>query len=87
MRLRFFGLDPRTFDRAAAEWGWPPFRGTQVRDWVYHKLTADPAAMTNLAQRDRQLLAERVEFATAEVATRQQDSTDGTRKLLLTWGG
>src|SRR3989337_2406580 len=40
--------------------------------------------MTDLSKRDRQILAERVDFATGAIA-RQQDSNDGTLKLLLTW--
>jgi 23S rRNA (adenine2503-C2)-methyltransferase len=84
-KLRFFGVMPEGFDRAVVEWGWPRFRGKQVRDWVYTKLVADPAGMTNLSKADRDQLAARVDFATAAVA-RRQDSADGTKKLLLTWG-
>ena len=59
------------------------FRGKQVRDWVYTKLVADPAGMTNLSRADRDLLAARAEFAISAIA-RRQDSADGTQKLLLT---
>ena len=52
--------------------------------WVYGRLVTDPEQMTDLSKRDRQLLAERMEFATGAIA-RQQDSNDGTLKLLLTW--
>ena len=72
------------FDEAVAGWGWPRFRGQQVRDWVYGKRVADPAGMRNLSRRDQALLAERVAFATSGV-TAHQASSDGTRKLLLTW--
>src|SRR3982750_2226200 len=84
MKLDFFGLDAGSFDAAVVEWGWPRFRAQQVRDWVYGKGIADPDRMTNLSQRDRGLLAERVRFASADVTTCQR-STDGTQKLLLTW--
>jgi 23S rRNA (adenine2503-C2)-methyltransferase len=84
-KLRFFGVTPEGFDRAVAEWGWPRFRGKQVRDWIYTKLVADPARMTNLSRAARELLAARVDFATSAIA-RRQDSADGTQKLLLTWG-
>jgi 23S rRNA (adenine2503-C2)-methyltransferase len=83
-QLDFFGLTPPEFDAAVAGWGWPRFRGKQVRDWVYAKLVADPVLMTNLSPRDREMLRERVNFATADVA-REQLSADGTLKLLLTW--
>jgi 23S rRNA (adenine2503-C2)-methyltransferase len=83
-RLDFFAQDAVAFDAAVVEWGWPRFRAQQVRDWVYGKLVADPAAMTNLSMRDREALAARVTFASAAVATCQH-SSDGTLKLLLTW--
>jgi 23S rRNA (adenine2503-C2)-methyltransferase len=83
-KLDFFGLDAATFDAAVVEWGWPRFRAQQVRDWVYGKGIADPAQMTNLSRRDRDLLSERVRFACAGVTACQQ-SSDGTQKLLLTW--
>jgi 23S rRNA (adenine2503-C2)-methyltransferase len=80
----FFGEDSARFDARLAEWGWPAFRGKQVRDWVYQKLIADAAKMLNLSRRDRETLAERVAFATFTLAGEQR-SSDGTLKLLLTW--
>jgi 23S rRNA (adenine2503-C2)-methyltransferase len=81
----FFDVLPDEFDRAiASAWGWPSYRGDQVRDWVYRKLVADPQRMTNLAKIDRQGLAERVSFVTTQVTVRQS-SSDGTQKLLLSW--
>jgi 23S rRNA (adenine2503-C2)-methyltransferase len=83
-KVSFFSLDASRFDAAVTAWGWPRFRAQQVRDWVYGKLVADPAQMTNLSKADRQALHERVDFVTAEV-TAHQRSSDGTQKLLLTW--
>ena len=82
--VHFFGLTAAAFDELVVGWGWPKFRAQQVRDWVYGKLVTDPARMTNLAPRDRETLAQRVAFTSAEV-TRKQVSEDGTFKLLLTW--
>jgi 23S rRNA (adenine2503-C2)-methyltransferase len=84
--LQFFDQTPDALDRQLSNWGWPKFRGSQVRQWVYQRLICDPAQITNLSLRDRQLLAERVEFCTSQVAA-QQASSDGTQKLLLTWPG
>jgi 23S rRNA (adenine2503-C2)-methyltransferase len=84
-KLSFFGRSPDEWDAAIAAWGWPKFRGKQMREWVYSKLVIDPTGMTNLSKRDQQVLTERVEFAAATVTTRQS-SSDGTEKLLLTWG-
>src|SRR3954447_20413533 len=83
-KIPFFGKTPDEFDALVKEWGWPAFRGKQVRDWVYRKGVADPGLMSNLSKSDRDKLGERVEFATA-VTTRRQDASDGTIKLLLTW--
>jgi 23S rRNA (adenine2503-C2)-methyltransferase len=84
IRPDFFGLSAQQFDELVRSWGWPRFRAAQVREWVYQKCEADPDKMTNLSKRDRQLLAERVSFATATVVANQL-SGDGTRKLLITW--
>jgi 23S rRNA (adenine2503-C2)-methyltransferase len=83
-KLPFLGLGA---DAAASElraWGWPAFRATQLYDWVYHKLVTNPAQMSNFSKADRSTLQERLEFTSAAI-TRQQNSTDGTTKLLLTW--
>lgn len=83
-RQRFFDFLPAEFAQLAQSWGWPAFRARQVCEWVYGKLTTDVAAMTNLGKFDRQFLAEHIEFDTAEVV-RQQQATDGTLKLLISW--
>ena len=85
-QLAFFGASPAEIDAAVQQWGWPRFRGKQLRDWVYRKLVIDPAVMSNLARRDQQFLAEHARFTTATIAARQ-DSSDGTQKLLLRWDG
>jgi 23S rRNA (adenine2503-C2)-methyltransferase len=84
--VEFFGLSAEAFDAAVAGWGWPRFRGKQIREWVYGRGVADPAGMTNLGKLDRSFLQERATFASATVASNQL-SSDGTRKLLLTWPG
>lgn len=80
----FFEVNAAQFDELAVEWGWPAFRGKQIRDWVYTKNIADPSQMTNLSKADQRLLAERVAFVRSEIASHQR-SADGTQKLLLTW--
>jgi 23S rRNA (adenine2503-C2)-methyltransferase len=82
--VQFFGLSSEGFNAFVARWDWPAFRADQVRDWAYRKLVADPHRMTNLSKLDRERLNETVQFAAAQI-TRRQDSSDGTRKLLLTW--
>ena len=80
----FFGLAAAEVDAAVRQWGWPPFRGKQLRDWVYGKGVTTPARMTNLCARDQATVAERFTFGTASVVRRQL-SDDGTLKLLLGW--
>lgn len=62
----------------------PRFRAKQVMEWVYAKGVADPLAMTNLSQRDRQTLAAEVDFVVGGVL-RHERATDGTQKLLVDW--
>ena len=83
-KLAFLGLTASAATAELGAWGWPAFRVTQLYDWVYQKMTTDPERMSNLSKADRQRLAERVEFSSG-IITRQQNSTDGTTKLLLTW--
>jgi 23S rRNA (adenine2503-C2)-methyltransferase len=82
----FFGLPPDRVREGVTSIGWPKFRADQLLDWVYRKLVTDPSRMTNLPARDRQAVAERLVFTTSTLA-RQQDSADGTIKLLLTFPG
>jgi len=85
-RDHFLGLSPVQFNEQTRGWGWPAFRGQQVREWVYQQQVTDPLLMTNLSSRDRQILAEKIAICTSDVAA-EQGSSDGTRKLLLTWPG
>lgn len=65
------------------------FRAAQVLEWVYLKGVIDPAEMTNLSKRDRELLshpAEGLTFLSGETVS-QQNASDGTRKLLMQWSG
>jgi len=80
----FFGLTAPQFDALAASWGWPRFRAGQVRDWVYQKVVLDFAGMSNLSKRDREELPKRLSLLTSTIVS-QQNSEDGTIKLLLTW--
>jgi 23S rRNA (adenine2503-C2)-methyltransferase len=83
-RHHFFGLSPGPLEELLKGWGWPRFRAGQIREWVYRKFVADPEKMTTLSKADRVALGERLDFVTAAVS-KNQLSSDGTRKLLLTW--
>jgi 23S rRNA (adenine2503-C2)-methyltransferase len=81
-RPHFFDLDPSALAQVLQSWGLPRFRASQLLKWVYEKGTADVRQMTDLSQRDRDLLAQRMTFTDFTIA-QQQLATDGTAKLLL----
>ena len=83
-KSHFLALAPAEFDLLVARWNWPAFRAQQVRDWVYRKLVDVPDMMSNLSRRDRETLAEQIEFTPSRIVSRQT-SNDGTIKLLLSW--
>jgi 23S rRNA (adenine2503-C2)-methyltransferase len=62
----------------------PAFRADQILEWVYQKNVADPALMTNLAKRDRDLLAREMTFLSGPTVALQV-ATDGVQKLLIEW--
>jgi 23S rRNA (adenine2503-C2)-methyltransferase len=64
----------------------PPFRATQILEWVYIKGVVDPALMSSLSKGDRDLVAAEVAFLSGEVVS-QQHASDGTQKLLIQWYG
>ncbi|HSV15517.1 MAG TPA: 23S rRNA (adenine(2503)-C(2))-methyltransferase RlmN [Tepidisphaeraceae bacterium] len=83
-KVAFFALTAEQVDRLVQTWGWPRFRGRQVREWVYHKGVVDPEQMTNLGKADRALLTARFDFGSSTIVN-HQSSSDGTEKLLLAW--
>ena len=79
-----FDLTPGALGELLATWNEPPYRVTQILPWVYERGVASYAEMTNLSKSLRaRLEAELPLFASTVVA--RQESTDGTRKLLLRW--
>lgn len=58
------------------------FRAGQAYDWVVKKWTVDPAAMTNLSAKCKQILAEAFECATVKVV-QKFSADDGSAKFLL----
>ena len=83
-KSNFFSLNPDEIDLRLEEWGWEKYRGRQLREWIYHKLSADPGTISNLSKRQRQTLTEGLDFNIGRVTHRQM-STDGTWKILVNW--
>jgi len=79
-----FAHTPDTLGHWFEERDRPAYRARQVLEWVYRRGVTDPARMTNLAARDRELLAAEMTFTSGTEITRSE-ATDGTRKLLVEW--
>ncbi|MGD9689611.1 MAG: 23S rRNA (adenine(2503)-C(2))-methyltransferase RlmN [Phycisphaerales bacterium] len=82
-----FEFTPETLGAWLVARGSQKFRAAQVLDWVYQKGVVDPAAMSNLSKRDRDLLAdphEGLTFLSGDLRAHQRAS-DGTQKLLIEW--
>ncbi|QKK09035.1 MAG: hypothetical protein HND58_13270 [Planctomycetota bacterium] len=80
-----FHHTPETLGAWFTRRGLPVFRAKQVLEWVYRKGVVDPAAMSNLSKRDREMLAAEMTFLSGDTLAHQVAS-DGTRKLLVEWG-
>jgi 23S rRNA (adenine2503-C2)-methyltransferase len=83
-KIEFFALTPNELNENVVSVGLPRFRADQLRDWVYTKGVTDFEKMTNISKSDRTLLAQSLAISSVSI-TREQHSTDGTIKLLLTW--
>ena len=82
-----FDFTPESLRGWASSRGLPAFRAAQILEWVYQKGVADPALMSNLSKRDRELLADPSDgltFLSGETISHQRAS-DGTQKLLVQW--
>ncbi len=65
----------------------PAYRAGQILDWVYQRGVVDPAKMSNLSKRERDLLADPEQgltFLSGEVVKHSRAS-DGVEKLLVQW--
>lgn len=80
----FFDLTPDTLAEVVAAMKLKPFRAKQIMQWVYQHGVIDPQQMTNLAQRDRDILASNIRMTASDVRQHQRAS-DGTQKLLVQW--
>ncbi len=61
----------------------PAFRAKQVYSWLYQRLVNDFAAMSNLPQNLRELLAEETTIGPGIIRSEQHSKDDRTRKILL----
>src|SRR5581483_10914145 len=80
--IRVHALTPFVLAPLVERAGAPPYRITQVLDWVYRRGATDPAAMTTLPRELRAVLANDLAGPSLETAAISR-SSDGTRKLAL----
>jgi 23S rRNA (adenine2503-C2)-methyltransferase len=81
-RPNVIGMLPSELEDLAAELGASRYRGRQLATWLYRKGVYELAAMTDLPQEFRTILAERAVIALPEVE-RVTPSQDGSRKLVF----
>jgi len=79
-----FDFTPESLKVWCIERGMPAYRAAQILDWVYARGVVDPAQMSNLAKRDRDVLLEEMTFLSGQTVLAQKAS-DGTQKLLVQW--
>ncbi len=84
-RLDLIGLSREQLATALAEMGEKPFRMKQVWMWLYNRGVTEIDAMTNLSKAMRDKLNEHF-FISRPQLSREQTSTDQTRKWLLRFG-
>ena len=82
LRRNLVGLSRDDLKGVLAEAGLEPFRARQVWQWIYWHGVTDFAAMTNIAKKTRERLAELFVVERPAIVTEQR-SVDGTRKWLL----
>ena len=80
----FFDLTPESLGDFCQSHGMQKFVAAQIMDWVYRKGVTDPQQMSNIAARNRDVLANALVFESGRVL-RHQVATDGTQKMLIDW--
>ena len=66
----------------AQDYGWKPFRGHQIFQWLYREGATEIDQMTNLSKDARQLLSQHYTIQPLRLIDRQV-AKDGTTKFLL----
>ncbi len=79
-----FDLTPDRLRELLATWNQPPYRATQILEWVYRRGATSYDDMTSLPKAFRTRLADELPFFES-VVVRRQEARDGTIKLLLGW--
>lgn len=78
-----YGLFLPELKEKMTELGIEPFRGAQLAEWMYKRGVKDFNRMSNLPQRQRQLLQEQFYICTPEILGEQHSADGQTSKLLM----
>ena len=81
-RLELRGQTETALEDTCRDLGLPRFRAGQLFGWIQQKAVQTWPEITNIGEKDRVLLQERLEL-TPLALMREQRSTDGTRKYLF----
>ena len=82
-RIRLLDLTREQLRQQLAAWGQPAYRAEQIRQWLYRRVAADPAEMTDLPAELRRRMAEEAQVQLMEPAV-ETASRDGlTTKTLF----
>jgi len=85
-RINLLDLDEDQLREFFEKIGEKPFRAQQVLKWIYHQGLTDFEGMSNLSMELRRKLGQLAEIE-APVILNEQQSTDGTTKWLMGFGG
>lgn len=84
-KTALLGMSPEEINELCSQLGMPRFTASQIEDWIYKKRVITIEQMTNLSQKNRDLLAAGYTLGrTAPVD--KQVSSDGTVKYLFSAG-
>ncbi len=81
-RTNLLELDPQAMQGFVAGMGERNYRAGQLLKWIYHRGVTEFSDMTDLSKELRQRLLDKAEIKLPQI-TRDQISSDGTRKWLL----
>lgn len=81
-RTNLLELDPQAMQGFVADMGERSYRAGQLLKWIYHRGVTEFSDMTDLSKELRHRLGENAEIRLPDI-TRDQLSSDGTRKWLL----
>jgi 23S rRNA (adenine2503-C2)-methyltransferase len=81
--VNLYDLAPAELEATLGEVVSPPFRVTQIEEWLHARGVGSFEAMSNLPKDVRAVLAEKFSVAQPEVLTRTVPASDGSQKYLF----